>query len=80
MTTTKGPTGNFYADLEGDASPMACAPRHVLKAKHASTIASVRRVVLEALLSAGYEAQLAEKMADEVAKSLPDIQLKLTNT
>lgn len=84
MTTKKNPfSADFLAGLEGDAVVMAGSPRAMRRRSHVGNqsvaVSSVRNVVLEALLSAGYDHDLAEKMAEEVADQVPAIESKLSS-
>lgn len=83
--TTKTPTAEFFADLEGDATPFAAAPRFVAghsiapgrgAGNQSLAITSVHATVLEALRATGYEEALAQRMAKEIADSVPRVQQK----
>jgi|GEM_PF-2427661 len=84
--TTKKISADFFAELEGDAVPFAAAPRFVsgrcrdLSAGAGNltiAISAVHDMVLEALRATGYEAALAERMAQMIADSVPTVQEKV---
>jgi hypothetical protein len=79
--TIKGISAEFFADLEGESTPFAAAPRFVRPLTGVGdqqvAISSVRSTVFEALLASGYQVDLATRMADEIAASVPTIQEKV---
>jgi hypothetical protein len=79
--TTSRKSAEFLADLEEDATPFAAAPRFVAGAREgggnqALAMSSIERAVLEVLLATGYEVSLAQRMAREIAASVPEVQEK----
>lgn len=82
MTTKNIFSAEFLDALEGDSTPFAAAPR-LMGRRRASTgdqsiaVPTVRQAVLDALLQTGYDADLAERMANEVADQVPVIEKKV---
>lgn len=80
--TTKRFSAEFLAELEGEAVPFAAAPHLMKRARigygdQTVAVSTVREAVISALLTAGYELHLAEKIAEETANQVPVIEEKL---
>lgn len=78
---TKRFSADDFAELEGEATPFAADPRLVRRRSAAGdqrvARSGVRQAVRDTLLAAGYEIELAEKMAEETANQLDAIQSKV---
>lgn len=79
---TKSLSAEFFAELEGEATPFAAAPRFMRRAPPSAgepvdVVSSIRRALLTALLSAGYEVSLAQRIAEETANRVPAIEREL---
>lgn len=82
MTTRNPFSAEYLAELEGDATPFAAAPRLMRRrvvhgGNQTIAVPTVRQAVYAALIETGYEPALAEKMAAEVADQVPAIERKV---